>query len=86
MSMKRSRAYWQKRAVQCFVRSEKLTLKYRRRIARLYSLSKKQLAEELKRIYSAYYGSQSWDKKLLNSIAPSGDVIKFRKENEEARP
>jgi SPP1 gp7 family putative phage head morphogenesis protein len=78
--MKRTRAYWQKRAAQRFVRSEKLTLKYRRRIARLYSLSQKQLAEELKRIYSAYYGSQGWDKKLLNSIAPSENVTKFRKE------
>ncbi|MBR2766782.1 minor capsid protein [Candidatus Saccharibacteria bacterium] len=80
MSMKRTRAYWQKRSAQRLVRSEKLSLKNRRKINHLYNQSKVKLGNELKRIYAAYYKQNGWDTTLLDSLAPNGDIIKIRQE------
>lgn len=80
MVMKRTNAYWQKRATQRFLKAEKNSRKNRVAIRRAYNKAQRILEQDLKKIYAAYYKKEGWDLQALNSIAPQGDVRRFMAE------
>ena len=75
---KRTNAYWNKRANERLVESEKTSEEYRRQIRKLYDAAQKETLRQLKKIYADYWTKEGgFDKQKLKLMTSSGDMQKF---------
>lgn len=75
---KRTNAYWNKRANERLVESEKTSEEYRRQIRKLYDTAQKEILRQLKKIYADYWTKEGgFDKQKLKLMTSSGDMQKF---------
>lgn len=78
---KRSDNYWAKRSMERLTSAEKNSLPYLKKVKSLYSTTARATVGSIKALYSTYYkNDNTFDKAALNSIAPTGDLRKFRQE------
>ena len=75
---KRTNAYWNKRANERLVESEKTSEEYRKQIRKLYDAAQKETLRQLKKIYADYWTKEGgFDKQKLKLMTSSGDMQKF---------
>ncbi len=75
---KRTNAYWNKRANERLVESEKTTEEYRRQIRKLYGATQKETLRQLKKIYADYWTKEGgFDKQKLRLITSKNSMDKF---------
>lgn len=75
---KRTNAYWEKRANERLVESEKTSEQYRRQIRQVYENAQKETLQQLKKIYANYWTKDGgFDKQKLRLITSSGDMKHF---------
>lgn len=74
---KRSNAYWEKRAEEQLTLVEKQSIKHLKDIDRVYLDARRYTANEVKKLYVAYYTKNGLDTQVLNSLAPRGDIRRF---------
>ena len=75
---KRTNAYWNKRADERLIESEKTSELYRREIRKLYDATQKETLRQLKKIYADYWTKEGgFDKQKLKLMTSSGDMRKF---------
>lgn len=75
---KRTNAYWNKRANERLIESEKTSEQYRREIRKLYETTQKETLRQLKKIYADYWTKEGgFDKQKLRLIASENNMNKF---------
>lgn len=80
---KRTDSYWQKRAEQRLVRSERLSKQYMRQLRKVYNSARFETVKDIQHIYETYYkGQDGFDMQALRSIVPSGELKRFLNEME----
>ncbi len=78
---KRTDTYWQKRANERLLKSERLTKKYMAELSKVYAEARRRTVKELQDIYAAYYkGDKGFDMQALRSIVPTGEIKKLLSE------
>lgn len=78
---RRTDAYWQKRAEQRLLASERVTKKHMAQMAHIYAEARRRTVKSLQGIYAAYYKKdEGFDMQALRSIAPTGEIKQFLKE------
>lgn len=79
----RTNAYWEKRSVERLSSAEKNSIPYLRQVKRMYNNAAKDTVKTVRQMYAGYYRKdKTFDKALLNSIVPTGDISKFLKDME----
>lgn len=74
----RTNAYWEKRSLERLTAAEQASKTYMTDIHKVYDEAMKQTVKDIKKLYQAYYKSDSsFDMEALNQIAPSGDLRRF---------
>ena len=75
---KRTDKYWERRANERLLQSEKLTKKYMAELAKVYAEARRQTVKQLQGIYAAYYKrDKGFDMEALNSIVPTNEIKKL---------
>ena len=75
---KRTDRYWERRANERLLQSEKLTKKYMAELAKVYTEARRQTVKQLQDIYAAYYKrDKGFDMEALNSIVPTNEIKKL---------
>lgn len=75
---KRTDRYWERRANERLLQSEKLTKKYMAELAKVYSEARRQTVKQLQDIYAAYYKrDKGFDMEALDSIVPTNEIKKL---------
>lgn len=75
---KRTDKYWERRANERLLQSEKLTKKYMAELAKVYAEARRQTVKQLQDIYAAYYKrDKGFDMGALNSIVPTNEIKKL---------
>lgn len=78
---RRTDAYWQKRAEQRLLASERTTKKYMAELSRTYAEARRRTVKSLQDIYAAYYKKdEGFDMEALRSIVPTGEIKQFMTE------
>lgn len=78
---KRTNAYWERRSLERLTATERASAGYANRIANVYDLARRDTVADIRKLYAAYYKSdKSFDKQALNSIAPNGDIWRFKQD------
>lgn len=78
---RRTDAYWQKRAEQRLLASERTTKKYMAELSRTYAEARRRTVKSLQDIYAAYYKKdEGFDMEALRSIVPTGEIKQFMAE------
>jgi len=75
---KRTNAYWNKRANERLIESEKTSEQYRKEIRKLYETTQKETLRQLKKIYADYWTKEGgFDKQKLRLMTSSKDMNTF---------
>lgn len=75
---KRTDRYWEKRANQRLLDSERTTKKYMRELSSVYAEARRRTVKQLQDIYAAYYKQdKGFDMQALRSIVPNGEIKQF---------
>jgi len=76
--LNRTDTYWDKRAEEQLTFVELQSLPNLKAIDKVYLNARRYTLEQVKNLYLAYYLKNGWDTQALRSIAPQGDIRRFR--------